>query len=241
MISIGDPIVVTAIVGLIVVLVLAGVFHKEFLFGFFKNDQKTFLICGPNNSGKTSLFYLLATGKVPSYPPQMSQVPNFKENYQLPSSAKVSIGENFKLIDYPGHPKLLNLYLYKDLKNKKFLKNCKGIIFVLDSSSINEFEIGKMLYEILSKTEFLPNGVDILVACNKSDLFQSKPVFKIKEILEAEMNKIRINNSKNINKIDSSEGDIVDGGEEDFLTISSGSGSGSVLISKKLTNGNVGW
>ena len=66
------------------------------------------------------------------------------------------------------------------------LKNLKGVVYMIDSSSVNINDdtnlesIVKFLYNLFSITERIPNGVDFLIAINKTDLFDSVPVHKNK-------------------------------------------------------------
>ena len=163
----------------------------------------TFLILGSNNSGKTSLFNKLQNNNkdikntVSSIEPNVSMI-------NLPIS-NASIGKKFQIIDYPGHLKLSKIF-ERLIINEITLKNLKGIIYMIDSSSINinddiNFEkIVKFLYNLFSITERIPNGVDFLIAINKTDLFDSIPVHKIKDKLEFEINKLIRHEIDNVGK-----------------------------------------
>lgn len=115
----------------------------------------------------------------------MSQVPSIATDYLLPSNIK-SI--KFKLMEYPGHIKL-RYQLFDILKESSFIK---GLIFVVDSTVDPKklTETAEFLYEILSITERKPDGVDILIACNKSESFTSRPPVKIRQALEKEINSV---------------------------------------------------
>jgi len=107
------------------------------------------------------------------------------------------------LIDFPGHPKLHNL----TTDEIKTSTNIHGLIFVIDSS-IDPKKLGenaKFLYDLLTITERRPGGVDILVPCNKSDLFSARQSHKIKELLEQEIDSYRKLNVHNISKVDNDE------------------------------------
>lgn len=149
----------------------------------YTNRSPTFMIAGLPNSGKTALFNVLTTDSVK--PTVMSQEPNIAENYMLPSSHR---NFSFKLIDFPGHTKFRS-QLLQTIKESTQLK---GLIYVVDST-VNPKDItnaAELLYDILSVTESRPDGVDILLACNKSESFMARPPLKIKEALEQEINHI---------------------------------------------------
>lgn len=143
----------------------------------------------------------MTTGKLS--PSVTSQEPNITTKFALPSTGQTKT--NFKLVEFPGHNKLHNL----TIDEIKTSTNIFGLIFVIDSA-IDPKKLGenaKFLYEILTHTERRPGGVDILVACNKSDLFNARQAQKIRELLELEIDSIRKLNVHNISKVDNDEVD----------------------------------
>lgn len=187
------------IVGLVAgLLLILGVFYFRDKQGarFSQNKSKfhkpTYLIVGPNGSGKTSLFYRLLGSEAPvntisSLEPNVSSL-------NLPFSNQ-AIQKSYQLIDYPGHLKysqLLRKLIIEDITVSKL----KGVVYMVDSLSLslgNEehvASIAKQLFTLLSTTERVPNGVDFLFAVNKKDLFDSRPVHKVKQILEEELGKL---------------------------------------------------
>ncbi|KAI5962697.1 uncharacterized protein KGF55_003773 [Candida pseudojiufengensis] len=181
-------------------------------------NKPTFLICGINNSGKTSLFYKLTTGE---FKLTISSIEKNIGEINLPF-AKPSISKKFQIIDYPGHLKYWNLFknlVVSDIK----LNNIKGIIIVIDSSSkkwsngsIEMENLIKFLYNLISITERKQNGIDYLFAVNKNDLFDSLPVLKIKSILESEINKLINNEINNINKTSGIDKETTEKNEEEL-------------------------
>lgn len=170
-----------------------------------KSNLPTFLILGNNNSGKTALYYNFLSSNqesedtdesyaIKKVVPTVSSLESNESIIKLPF-ANPAIQKNFKIIDFPGHSKYLQL-MKKLILEDISLANLKGIIFVIDSSSnaVNQDDkfnlIAKKLFEILSETEKLPNGVDFLFAINKQDLFDSIPIHKIKSKLESALNEI---------------------------------------------------
>lgn len=141
----------------------------------------------------------LTTGKV--LPSVTSQEPNVTNNFELPSTGQTKT--KFKLIDFPGHPKLQNSTIDEIKKSS----NIHGLIFLIDSSIDPKkiTENAKFLYDILTISERRPGGVDILVGCNKSDLFSARQATKIRELLELEIDSYRKLNLHNISKVDNDE------------------------------------
>lgn len=184
-----------AVLGLILVLVVfqlqtSGVTKTKSTSPYYK---PTYLIVGANGAGKTSLFYKLLNRKEKPANTISSLEPNVA-SVGLPFSNE-AIQKKYQLIDYPGHLKhseLLRKLILEDIT----VGNLKGVIYVVDSSSVNlsqELKVtamAKELFHLLSTTEKNPNGVDFLFAVNKQDLFDSRPVHKVKQILEQELAKL---------------------------------------------------
>ncbi|SCV05532.1 LANO_0H09560g1_1 [Lachancea nothofagi CBS 11611] len=158
------------------------------------NRDPTFIIAGPSGSGKTSLFNMLTTDSFK--PTVMSQVPNVAEDYMLPSNVK---SFKFKLMEFPGHVKL-RYRLFDTLKESTYLK---GLIFVVDSTIDPQklTETAEFFYEILMLTERFPEGVDVMIACNKSESFSSRPPLKIRDALEKEIGKIIERKAKSLSAV----------------------------------------
>ncbi|CAK7913285.1 signal recognition particle receptor subunit beta [[Candida] anglica] len=196
----------TVLVGLVVTLAVS--YFQSSSFTGAKNGistqyrKPTFLILGPNNAGKTSLYFRLeqaandeedeekdGNNKLKITPTVSSIEPNYG-SIKLPISNR-SIAKPFQLIDFPGHLKYFQL-LNKLIVDEVTLQKIKGIIYVIDSSSSPDDlrEVAKHLFRLLSITEKLTNGIDFLFAINKNELFNSRPVFKIQEILELEITQL---------------------------------------------------
>lgn len=154
--------------------------------------KPTYLIVGRNGAGKTALFFRLQGKSVP-----ISTVSSLEPNittFALPFS-NTHIQKKYQLIDFPGHLKHLQL-LRKLIVEDITVSQLKGIVYVVDSSSWaldQEDSVAAMAREVfglLSITEKVPNGVDYLFAVNKQDLFDSRPVHKVKQLLEKELAKL---------------------------------------------------
>lgn len=158
------------------------------------NRQPTFVIAGPSDSGKTSLFTLLTTGSL--RPTVTSIEPNVAQDYYMPIATKSFTG---RLMEFPGHIKLRNK-LFETLNSSG---NLKGLIYVVDATVDPKqlTETAEFLFEIMQVTERFPNGVDILIACNKSESFTARPPSKIKAALEKEIENIISRRQKSLDVV----------------------------------------
>lgn len=183
-----------------------------------KNNIPTFLIVGPPNSGKTSLFQYLSylsnknadlddndkddVQELKFHELDISATKSFRLN--INNNAKLPFQSSYKtkytLIDVPGEEKIYNLRIKEILDH---FQKIQGIVFVIDSTvHNNEINgIAKRLFNLLLLSEKRPNGIDILLAINKTDQFGARPVTKFREILEKEINEIKNLNLRNLKKV----------------------------------------
>lgn len=165
-----------------------------------KNREPTFVIAGPSNSGKTCFYNLLTSGKFRTT--VMSQESSVTHSFKMQGSPAV------RLMEFPGHLKLRGKLL-NELKNST---NIKGLVYMIDST-VDPKELTKtaeFLFQILQLTEREKNGVDILLACNKSDSFAARQPSKIKSVLEKEIERII---QRKRNSLDTVSGSL-DGGRD---------------------------
>lgn len=198
----------------------------------------TFLILGANNSGKTSFFYKLLQlsndeQDVTTTTTTTTTVSSLEQNVtkiNLPISSP-SIGKPYQLIDYPGHLKLQKVF-ERLIIDEITLRNLKGIIYMIDSSSVNINDdtnlesIVKFLYNLFSITERTPNGVDFLIAINKTDLFDSIPVHKIKTKLELEINKLIRHEIENVEKTSGIDDNVNENGNNNGNSVNGDNNDG---------------
>ncbi|EJS42988.1 srp102p [Saccharomyces arboricola H-6] len=155
-----------------------------------KSYQPSIVIAGPQNSGKTSFLTFLTTDSV--RPTVVSQEPLSAANYD---------GSNVTLLDFPGHAKL-RYELLEYLKTRAAF--VKGLIYMVDST-IDPKKLtstAELLVDIVSITESnCENGIDILIACNKSESFTARPPSKIRDALEKEMQKVIERRKKSLNEV----------------------------------------
>ncbi|CCC70722.1 hypothetical protein NCAS_0F02380 [Naumovozyma castellii] len=152
------------------------------------NKKPVFVLAGPSNAGKTALFNMLVGDEMRNT--VMSQEVSKVEN----------VDDEFNLFDFPGHFKL-RYKLFDQLKN---LKKVSGVVFVVDST-VDPKELTKtaeFLLDVILVTESRKEDeIDILIACNKSELFSSRPPLKIKEALEREIDKIIVRKKKSLSDV----------------------------------------
>lgn len=195
--SILVPLIIT-----IFLLALGGYLMKRH--SLITSNKKKFLICGQQGSGKTNLFHLLKEGTLPllivsSLEPQEGEL-KVDEKF-----AGEKTFQDIYVIDFPANKKLKSLYLTPFFE--EHLADIKGIIYLIDSSTFDAkacHDVAEDLLEILNVSESRPNGIDMLVFCNKNDLFTSKKSTKIKEMLETEIGKIHDIKQRGLSKVDKS-------------------------------------
>lgn len=155
--------------------------------------RPTFLVVGAVGAGKTALFHRLTTGAARLAPTVLSLEPSVL-HVAVPFS-NAAIQKTYQIIDYPGHLKYRQL-LRKLVEEDIGVAQLKGVVYVVDSLSaalLREERVAAMaqeLFTLLSVTEKTPNGVDFLFAVNKQDLFDLRPVHKVKLALEQELAKL---------------------------------------------------
>ncbi|ODQ65602.1 P-loop containing nucleoside triphosphate hydrolase protein [Nadsonia fulvescens var. elongata DSM 6958] len=187
-------IVVTAIIGLLAILL---VFVGRSYLGSssqLKSANPSFVITGPANAGSTSLFSYLTSGRVP-IDTATSQVGNEERDFKLPM--EVDTPYVFDLIEFPGQLKVR----YEAMSYlKQHRKNIRGLVYVVDAASGAKgiALAAEYLLDILTETEKQAGGVDILVAANKSDVFNAISSKRLKEAMEAEIDRLRKSRSKGL-------------------------------------------
>jgi len=150
-----------------------------------KRFGRGILLCGTCDSGKTTLFSQLMTGKpIESYT-------SMTENKGLLSM----IGyKPITLVDIPGQERL------RDNIFNKYVGSARGIVYVIDSSVVSKQirDITEFLFNILSNPEVYSARPKVLVACNKQDMGLVKGASVIQTLLEKEMNALRVSHSNTL-------------------------------------------
>ncbi|KTW25903.1 hypothetical protein T552_03177 [Pneumocystis carinii B80] len=152
---------------------------------------------GVQGSGKTSFFTKLCYG----HKQKVYTSTQFNETV-----CRFFPGKKLILIDFPGHLKFYHLFTE--------IKNIKGIIFMIDSSSIikNADHVVNQFYRVL-KDARSKKIKDILIAANKEDLFTSLPCTRISSIIEEKLLEIVSLRLKGIAEIDKK----IDDDDDDWL------------------------
>lgn len=209
-------------VALLALLLVAGVFLTVIRtaqgVGSIKSSQPAVLITGPAYAGKTSLYKLWTssdvegdeTAKSPTET-VMSQIPNVYKSFKIPFDSPVD-AVRVTLVDLPGHKKLSH-HLNEALNN---FSNVKGIIFMLDAASGPDGirAAAESLFKLLLRTEQRNGGVDLMIACNKADVFNVIPAARIKTALEEEIQAIRATRAKGLGEV-ANAGSLDDDNDDD--------------------------
>nr|QBH73237.1 putative ARL3 [Carausius morosus] len=148
------------------------------------------LLLGLCDSGKTLLFVRLLHDKF------VSTYTSVREN----SGEATWNNRTVKVVDIPGHERLRGRFFdqYKNI--------AKAIIFVVDSVTIQKEvrDVAEFLYTTLSDSAIVSARPAVLILCNKQDETMAKGSGVVKNLLEKEMNLVRVTKSSQLESIDDS-------------------------------------
>ncbi|KAF5096302.1 hypothetical protein D0Z03_001649 [Geotrichum reessii] len=138
------------------------------------------------------------------------------------------VATRITIVDLPGHAKLGHI-LNETLNN---YSNIKGILFVIDAAAGNNGVriAAERLFTLLLRTEQRMGGIDLMIACNKADVFNMIPAVRMKKLLEEEIQNIRETKAKGLGTVGAS-GSLDDDNEDDGTLLAST--TKSVEVSKK--------
>ncbi|GAB0086144.1 Signal recognition particle receptor subunit beta [Sergentomyia squamirostris] len=178
------PDTTTLIISLIVIfitIVLLYVYKKK------KTSRTDVLLMGLCEGGKTSIFTRLIHNE------DRETFTSIKENISDYSSKNGYV----KIVDIPGHERLRGKF-FDDFKYQ-----ARGIVFVLDSVSLqkNIRDVADYLYTILLEPAI--SGLPFLILCNKQDDAMAKGASVIKTLLEKELNLVRSTRKNQLESVDS--------------------------------------
>lgn len=192
---------------LIAIIAIGAVFilyNEGTIFGSSSRSakQRTIILAGPSNAGKTSLFLRWAGKQDPEV--VTSQTVNRYDLLRLPFADEEKLKEVYSLVDIPGHARLQYL-----LKNELAASrnNLIGIVFVVDAAG-GEASIekaAKYLYDVLKITEKRAGGVDIVVAANKFDVFNVISTTRITSLFEKYIEEYRTSGAKGLSEVKADE------------------------------------
>jgi len=188
------PIAVAVMVGLLTILLL-------YLYTRRRSLGRDVLICGVCDSGKTTLFSQLVSGKlVQTY---TSMIHN---KMALPVEGKASV----ELVDVPGHERVRGQVL------ETFSPSARAIIFVVDSNTVSKQirDVAECLHSILSQKVISHNSPPVLVICNKQDADLAKGSPAVQNLMEKEIEKVRMTRSNQLAGIEGEDGGVIFIGKE---------------------------
>ncbi len=133
---------------------------------FFKQEMELTLV-GLQNSGKTTLVNVIATGAFSE-----DMIPTVGFNMRKMTKGKLTI----KLWDLGGQPRFRSMW-------ERYCRGVNAIVYVVDSADTDSLALSKTeLHELLSKPAL--EGIPLLVLGNKNDLPGAASVDELIEMLE---------------------------------------------------------
>ncbi|XP_034483455.1 signal recognition particle receptor subunit beta [Drosophila innubila] len=185
-VKLGDinftPIVIALLLGFIIVAIFVILRRRS-------AGRRDFLLTGLSEAGKSAIFMQLVHDKFPE------TFTSIKENVGEYRSGNSS----GRLVDIPGH------YRVRDKCFEIYKRNAKGIIFVVDSVTVQKDirDVADTLYTILADSATQPCSV--LILCNKQDLTTAKSSQVIKTLLEKELHTVRDTRSRKLQSVGDDE------------------------------------
>merc|ERR1719163_1300518 len=132
---------------------------------FFKQEMELTLV-GLQNSGKTTLVNVIATGGFSE-----DMIPTVGFNMRKVTKGKVTI----KLWDLGGQPRFRSMW-------ERYCRGVNAIVYVVDSSDADNIAVSKTeLHDLISKPAL--EGIPTLILGNKNDLPESLGVDELIEKL----------------------------------------------------------
>ncbi|KAH8406096.1 hypothetical protein KR215_005210 [Drosophila sulfurigaster] len=177
------PILIALLVGFIIVAIFVILRRRS-------AGRRDFLLTGLSEAGKSAIFMQLVHGKFPETFTSIKE--NVGEYYSGQQAAT-------RLVDIPGH------YRVRDKCFELHKRNAKGIVFVVDSVSVQKDirDVADFLYTILSDSATQPCSV--LILCNKQDQTTAKSSQVIKTLLEKELHTVRDTRSRKLQSVGDDE------------------------------------
>merc|ERR1719433_1337035 len=159
------------------------------------------LICGISDSGKTTLFSQLVSGKVVQTYTSMTH-----NKMPFPVENKASL----ELVDVPGHERVRGQLL------DTFSSSTRALIFMVDSNTVSKQirDVAECLHSILSQKIISKNSPPVLVLCNKQDADLAKGSTAVQNLLEKEIEKVRMTRSNQLAGIEGEDSGVIFIGKE---------------------------
>ncbi|XP_071446176.1 signal recognition particle receptor subunit beta [Hetaerina americana] len=176
-----DEQLIAIIVGIIVILITLGIFV---LWRKKKHSRRSVLLMGLCDSGKTLIFSRILENMY------VMTHTSMKENVGEFVSKKGSL----KVVDIPGHERIRNKFF------DQHKTSARGIIYVIDSVTIQKElrDVAEFLYNLLTDPMVNSHCVPLAIVCNKQDQTIAKGSTVIRNLLEKEMNMLRVTKSNQL-------------------------------------------
>lgn len=196
--EVEDPtmsIAVAVIVGLITVLLIVYLYTRRRRLG------RDVLICGVCDSGKTTLLSQLISGKVVQTYTSMTH-----NKMTFPVENKVSL----ELVDVPGHERVRGQIL------DTFSASTRALVFMVDSNTVSKQirDVAECLHSILAQKIISKNSPPLLILCNKQDADLAKGCSAVQNLLEKEIEKVRMTRSNQLAGIEGEDSGVIFIGKE---------------------------
>lgn len=193
-----DPtisVAVAVLVGLVTVLILLYLYTRRRRLG------RDVLICGISDSGKTTLFSQLVSGKLVQTYTSMTH-----NKMTFPVENKASV----ELVDVPGHERLRGQVL------DTFSSSTRALVFMVDSNTVSKQirDVAECLHSILAQKIISKNSPPLLILCNKQDADLAKGSPAVQNLLEKEIEKVRKTRSNQLAGIEGEDSGVVYIGKE---------------------------
>jgi len=197
-IKVEDPsvsVAVALIVGLVTVLLIFYLINRRRRYG------RDVLICGVCDSGKTTLLSQLISGKVVQTYTSMTH-----NKMTFPVENKDSV----ELVDVPGHERVRGQIL------DTFSGSTRALVFMVDSNTVSKQirDVAECLHSILSQKIISKNRPPLLILCNKQDADLAKGSTAVQNLLEKEIEKVRMTRSNQLAGIEGEDSGVVFIGKE---------------------------
>ena len=159
------------------------------------------LICGISDSGKTTLFSQLVSGKVVQTYTSMTH-----NKMPFPVENKASL----ELVDVPGNERVRGQLL------ETFSSSTRALVFMVDSNTVSKQirDVAECLHSILSQKLISKNRPPLLILCNKQDADLAKGSSAVQNLLEKEIEKVRMTRSNQLAGIEGEDSGVIFIGKE---------------------------
>ncbi|XP_041979436.1 signal recognition particle receptor subunit beta [Aricia agestis] len=173
----------------VIVLVFTLVFW--WCFSRRRHLRRSVLVTGLSDAGKTLLFVRL------TYSQFRQTFTSMRENIE----EYITSNNTLKIVDLPGQERLRNKFF------DQYKSSAKGIVYVVDSVTIQKEirDVAEYLYTILADPVVQSNSPPLLILCNKQDQPMAKGSQVIKNLLEKEINLVRVTKSSQLESVDPSQ------------------------------------